>query len=115
MRSISDDSTPVTADTFAAGLSDRFLRCRELGHVWRPHSADYDQRAGTYDRVLRCSSCRTTRHQVLDRTGGVLSNSYRYPDHYLAGQLERGTYTRDVFRLEAVVRFIDHATNQKAV
>lgn len=114
MRSISDDTGVISADDFAAGLPDRFLRCRELGHVWRPHTATYDPSDSIYDRVLRCSSCRTTRHQVLNSHGHVLSNSYKYPDTYLATTLERGTYSRDVFRLEALVRFID-SSNQKAV
>jgi len=113
MRSISEPDV-VDADTFAAGLSDRFLRCRELGHQWRPHAAAYDPKAGVYDRVLRCGGCRTTRHQVLNSRGHVISNHYRYPENYLAKNLERGSYSRDVFRLEAVVRFIDHSSGKAA-
>lgn len=108
-----DTSGPVSADAFAGALPDRFLRCRELGHVWRPATASWDRKEKVYDRMLRCSSCRTERHQVLSAQGHVLRNSYRYPEHYLTEGLQRGTYTRDVFRLEAIVRFIDH-TKQEA-
>lgn len=91
-------------DTFAAALSARFLHCRELGHDWRPNTASYNRREKTYDRTITCRSCRTDRHQVLDRTGSVLANSYTYPDGYLAKDVEPGTLSRDVFRLEAVQR-----------
>jgi len=114
MRSTSE-TTPIPAEDFASALPERFLRCRELGHIWRPHTAVYDRKERVYDRVLRCSSCRTERHQILNQYGHVLSNSYRYPDHYLAGHgVQRGTYNRDVFRLEALVRFIDNE-GRKAV
>src|SRR4051812_44403686 len=84
------DETEIHAETFAAQLNDRFLHCRALGHNWRPHTAEYDQAAGTYDRTLRCSNCRTLRHQVLSSLGGVLSNGYTWPDGYRATNVAPG-------------------------
>lgn len=107
MKPTTDASAP-TADQFAGALPDRYLRCRELGHVWRPATASWDRKERVYDRMLRCSSCRTERHQILNEYGHVLSNRYQYPDHYLTQGVQRGTYTRDVFRLEAIIRYIDH-------
>lgn len=94
------------AADFASNLSDRLLACRELGHNWKPLTVSWAPREKVYDRQLRCSSCRTVRRQVLSRQGHVLRNGYIYPDGYLAKGLEAGTYSRDLFRLEAVVRFV---------
>lgn len=96
----------VTLETFAAGLSNRYLKCRELGHIWQPFTVS---REGTgFLRRLRCSSCKTIREQLLDSRGHVIRNGYKYADGYLAkDHVERGNYSRDVFRLESVIRFID--------
>jgi hypothetical protein len=99
-------------EVFAQHLSDRFLHCRELGHNWRPWTAEYDRKSRTYSRVLKCSGCRTERHQALDSTGTVVGNHYTYSDGYLAKNVQRGV-RRDVFRLEAVLRFLDKS-QQKA-
>lgn len=102
------EPTDQTADQFAATLSDKFLHCRELGHNWQPHTATYDRKSRTYDRTIRCRTCRTERHQLLDARGGVVSNGYTYADGYLASRVaETGTLTRDVFRLEAVQRALN--------
>jgi len=107
------DTAEVSADTFAAQLGDKFLHCRELGHNWQPHSAEYDRASRTYDRIIRCRTCRTVRHQLLDSTGAVLSNGYRYPDGYLAQHVQSGSLSRDVFRLEAVERSL-HLNERRA-
>jgi len=101
---------PVTPETFAAGLSDKVLHCRELGHVWRPLTVSFDESARAYERALRCSSCRTIRSQVLDSSGHVIRNSYKYPDGYLAANVETVGKSRDVYRVEAVVRFLQEAS-----
>jgi hypothetical protein len=109
-RRVSTASTPegeVTADDFAADLSNAFLQCRELGHQWRPRTASFDPSAQVFDRSLRCPSCKTIRRQVLTSSGHVLRNAYDYPDGYLSKHLTPGTYSRDVFRLEALTRFLD--------
>ena len=105
-----DTTTGISPETFAAGLSDRALHCRELGHNWKPLTASYDKKARAYNRTLRCPSCHTHRIQLLDSSGHVLSNSYRYPDGYLAGKVASGiglSGLRDVFRLESLSRFLD--------
>lgn len=99
-------SEAISVDTFAAGLGERVLHCRELGHVWRPLSVGWDQSAKAYDRRLRCSSCRTVRVQVITGTGGIVSNRYEYADGYLAKGVEVGRGNRDVFRAEALSRFL---------
>lgn len=99
---------PVSAETFASHLPARFLRCRELGHVWRPHTVSREAGGVGFFRRLKCSECKTEREQLLDSHGHVVRNGYHYADGYLAdGHLQRGTYSRDVFRLEAIVRYLD--------
>lgn len=98
----------VSVESFAHDLPSRFLRCRELGHVWRPHTVERDPSGGGFFRRLRCPECRTVREQVLDTMGHVIRNGYDYPDGYLAGnRVERGHHSRDVYRLEAIVRYLD--------
>lgn len=104
----------VSGESFAKTLNSRQLDCRELGHKWRPHTVTWDRKARAYDRQLKCSSCRTIRKQLLDSRGAVLKNSYEYPEGYLAGkQVNVGELSRDVFRLEAIVRYLNH-TEAKA-
>lgn len=97
----------VTAEEFAEGLSNAFLQCRELGHQWRPWTVSFDKGQNVFDRALRCSACKTIRRQVLNRSGHVLRNGYDYTDGYLSRHLQPGTYSRDVFRLEALTRFLN--------
>lgn len=97
--------TAVTLDRFAHSLPDKVLHCRELGHNWRPMVARFDESSGSFDRRLRCPSCRTVRIQVLSRYGGIVSNRYVYPDGYLAANVsEHPGNNRDVYRLESLTR-----------
>lgn len=100
-------SNAESAEHFAHGLSAKFLQCRELGHTWRSWTVEYDKKARAYLRQLRCAGCHTIRQQTLDRRGHVITNSYRYPDGYMARSLQPGTYSRDVFRLESITRFLE--------
>jgi len=100
-----------TPEGFAAGMSNRQLHCRELGHTWRDWSVTWDRKAKCYERSLRCSSCRTIRHMVVGRDGTALQNRYTYPDGYLATPVE-GRVDRATFRMEAITRFLD-AHNQE--
>lgn len=104
LAAVAEDKAPVQADTFASRLSDKALHCRELGHVWRPLVASWEEDARAFHRRLRCTSCRTERVQVLSARGHVLSNRYLYPDGYLATHVVGMTGARDLFRLEAVLR-----------
>ena len=99
---MSDEDYVYTHEAFAGRMTGKQLHCRELGHVWRPSTVE-SVPGGGYVRTLRCSSCRTEREQVLDSSAVPLSNRYRYPDGYLAADVEPGL-TRSVFRLEAVLR-----------
>lgn len=114
LRTAPDASTePIPVDTFAARLSDKHLRCRELGHQWRPLVATWEPESRTFHRALRCPSCHTERRQVLSARGGVVSNTYVYPDGYLATHVEGMTGSRDLFRLEAVIRTMDESDVRK--
>lgn len=105
----------LTVDTFAANLGDRVLHCRELGHTWRPLTVSWDATSKAYDRRLRCSSCRTVRVQVVTGKGHVMSNRYEYATGYLATGVEVGRGDRDVFRREALSRFLDAHTSESEV
>lgn len=102
------------APSFASSLTDKQLHCRELGHEWRDHTVTWDQSARVFDRALRCRNCGTLRRQVLDRAGHVIRNGYTYADGYLASKvMNREGLSRDVFRLEALTRWLEHS-NEKA-
>ena len=104
-----------SAQDFAGDLSDKQLHCRELGHTWKPLTVFWDVDARAYDRRLRCSMCRTIRVQLLTETGHVHSNRYIYPDGYLATNVEAASMRRDVFRLEAVTRFLSSPSALRSV
>jgi hypothetical protein len=98
---------PMSIETFAASLPTSFIDCRELGHTWRAWRAAWDDSARAYDRELRCSRCKTVRRQLLNEFGHVLTNTYRYPTDYQAKGVESGVrVSRDVFRLEALTRYL---------
>lgn len=106
----------VSPADFAAGMSERQLHCRELGHNWRPLAATWDKKARVFDRSLRCAGCRTIRKQVLSGEGMVIGNHYVYPPGYLAQHLNDHpgvSAMRATFRLEAVTRFLDNVTTLK--
>lgn len=97
---------------FAAELPEKFLLCRELGHLWRPYDAHWDTEHNCYVRVLRCTRCYTRRHQNLSSLGGVLASHYEYVDGYQSkglGRIEKEG--RDRLRLESITRTI--ASNGK--
>lgn len=103
----------IPAEDFAAGLNQRMLHCRELGHTWKSWTVSFDKSARCYDRRLRCSSCRTIRKQMLDSRGHVLSNSYVYVEGYLATNVPVGI-SRDVFRIESITRFLSSHEDTEA-
>lgn len=104
-----DQQTP---EQFAHGLGSRALHCRDLGHTWRDYTVTWDKRAKCYERSLRCSSCHTIRHQLLDAGATVLSNRYTYPKGYLASNVSGGV-DRQTFRLEALTRSLENSTQPK--
>lgn len=108
------ENPPPTVEQFAHTLSARVLHCRELGHTWRPNTVTWDGDARAFDRRLRCSSCRTVRVQIVGERGGVISNRYIYPEGYLAKGINNVSANRDLFRLEALTRFLE-GSHPKAV
>lgn len=103
---MSDAPTHRNATDFVGDLTDRLLHCRELGHTWKPLTVSWDPESRSYDRRLRCPSCRTVRRQLLTSTGHVHSNRYDYPEGYLAKDVDAHTLSRDLFRMEAITRFL---------
>jgi hypothetical protein len=113
---MADETKVIPADSFAHGLSDKKLACRELGHVWRPSTVEVVREGrslGGYLRIFKCAQCRTERRQTLDSHGGIVANGYVYPDGYLAAHVEKG-FGREVFRLESVHRWLDR-NNERQV
>jgi hypothetical protein len=110
---MADETTAIDVETFAHTLNDKQLRCRELGHVWVAWAVEVvreGRRVGGYSRVFKCRQCRSERHQTIDSRGHVVTNGYRYADGYLATMVRQG-FTRDVFRLESVTRWLDAHAN----
>jgi hypothetical protein len=110
------DTETVSVETFAHGLNDKQLACRDNGHAWRPSAVEVVREGrslGGYVRIFKCAQCRTERRQTLDTSGHVVQNGYVYANGYLAGNVEKG-FTRDTFRLEAVNRWLDRHNERKA-
>lgn len=109
LSTLSQPDGPRYADVadvgdFAEGLPDKFLHCRELGHLWRPHAGGKYAEGG-YSRVLRCNRCKTKREQEIDSRGMILSNKYVYPEGYQVEGLGRIVGEgRGVLRLQSLVR-----------
>lgn len=94
-------------EKFAHGLKDSHLQCRELGHNWRPFTAALNTVEHYYERVLRCTRCRTERWQIITTDGDVLSSQYKYAKGYQAEGLGRIVQDgRSALRLESILRVI---------
>lgn len=92
---------------FAEMLPERFLYCREMGHNWRPYSAG-SYKDGGFERILRCTRCRTRRVQVINNRGVIIRNKYEYSDGYQApkGMGQIVGEGRGVLRLESIKRIV---------
>ena len=109
------DMDVLSVEQFAESLPDKYLNCRELGHVWRHWTVEFDNASKSYHRQLRCSGCRTIRKQLLDSHAGVIKNSYDYSSGYLATKVEKGvSLHRSAFRLEAIVRTLNKQSDREA-
>lgn len=106
------DAPGVSVESFAHGLADRHLACRDNGHVWVQwhieviHADGGRRRIGGFVRTFKCRQCRSERRQVLDGRGAAVSNGYRYADGYLAQNVQRG-FGREQFRLESIARWLE--------
>lgn len=97
---------------FAEGLKETFLHCRELGHNWRPYTVGRHPDGG-FERVLRCSRCRTKRVQSITTRGIVMQNKYIHPEGYLLEGLGRIVGDgRGLLRLEAIKRIVEKDTGE---
>lgn len=97
----------ASVEDFAAGLPEKHLLCRELGHNWRPWTAEYVKAQRCYERALRCTRCRAERWQTLSRSGEILSSRYVYPDGYVSHGMGRIVGEgRDALRLESLTRLM---------
>jgi hypothetical protein len=99
------------ARAWAQQISDEDLLCRDLGHVWHPDTARFDQRQRAFHQTLRCDRCGTLRRRVLDRNGGIMGSSYTYQPTYLAPK-GLGPYdaaVRSVLRLASITRVLSEA------
>jgi hypothetical protein len=105
---VSQYADRAAAEELARELPDAYLMCRELMHSWKPRSAGWLAGERVFERVIRCSRCKTEKHQTLSSSGEVLSSHYVYPDGYLAKNLGRIVGDgRDALRLEALTRLVD--------
>lgn len=92
--------------SFAASLPERFLYCREMGHNWKPYSAGRFKDGG-FERVLRCTRCRTRRVQEINHHGLITRSRYEHPEGYLSEGLGRIVGEgRGALRLESIKRIV---------
>jgi hypothetical protein len=97
---------PTEVANFASGLTISYLLCRDLGHNWRPFGAQYNP-DGYYERVLRCTRCRTERWETLSVSGAKVGGQYKYPEGYQRKGFGRIVGEgRDALRLESIMRAV---------
>lgn len=93
-------------ESFAQGLPDKYLECRELGHNWKPYTAS-STGEGTWLRTLACNRCRTKREQEISDRGIVMKNQYIHPEGYLHAGMGRIVGDgRGLLRLESITRSV---------
>ena len=93
---------------WASHLAESFLSCRDMGHAWRPYTAQWVPKDRQYRRTLQCSRCKTQRVQRLSSSGYVESTHYTYPDEYLlpAGNGTYDSAARAAVHLASVQRML---------
>lgn len=106
-------TAPTSADPkevkrLARNLTDEALACRDVGHTWRMYRLVKVR--GGYNRDLFCPTCKTSRHEFINRNGEKLSTHYTYPDGYqIKGVGRLMGNARNTLRLESVIRNMDRA------
>jgi hypothetical protein len=92
-------------EEFAASLPERYLHCREMNHNWRPFTVG-SFKDGGFERVLRCTRCRTRKTQHLDSRGMIVGSAkYEHPEGYLHQGMGRIVGEgRGLLRLESIRR-----------
>jgi len=73
----------IDIKTAVANMRPEYTHCRDYGHHW--DSFQVYQAGRNYERVLRCTSCSTLCHQLIQIKGGRLvgGRRYTYPEDYL--------------------------------
>lgn len=87
----SERSGDDDAATALAGMDEDHLLCRDLGHAWRPHQAQWVPQRRQFVETLRCTRCKGERARLLGEHGELLANRYTYADGYLMHGLGRLT------------------------
>lgn len=86
-------------------LTEEFLRCRDIGHVWVQYKVKRVR--GGYERSLYCRSCKASKHQFVSGRGEILASSYVYSDGYQFRGIGRvQSEGKAVLRLESLDRTI---------
>jgi hypothetical protein len=89
--------SPATHDRYAdlddalSHMTQSHIECRDYGHSWRRHNVVWRKSERSYERVLRCTRCRTLRRDLLNSDGDPVRSNYEYADHYLIDGLGRLT------------------------
>jgi hypothetical protein len=121
LRVVKDQDHPARADLdqvaeFAETLSDEYLLCRRLGHVWGPFQARVNARTMAIHEVLRCRRCKTKK--VMDTLRGYIESShYNHPEGYLnkgtgANTREGRAIIRLASQLRGNVVYVDDEGNE---
>ncbi len=106
---------PRDVAEWAQDLSTSHLECRDMRHSWRPRGAKFLPELGVYERVRRCSRCKTERRETLSEAGAVLSRSYNYPDGYQTQGIGRlAGDSLDALRLASLHRELDSNGKSKS-
>lgn len=97
-------------------LPESFVLCRDIGHTWKPLTAQWVPADHVFYRTLRCPRCHTERVQTLSATGRVLAGHYLHPQGYLApkGHGHITQAERDSLRLHSVTRSVEQAKDTAA-
>jgi hypothetical protein len=97
-----------TFESWAQQLDDNKLLCRDLGHSWRPTTAQYDSKQRIFTQAFRCARCETLRQRTLSQHGDILAAAYRYSTGYVApkGSGSLSASARSSLRLISVGRLL---------
>lgn len=92
------------ARSFAETLPDKFLGCRNDQHSWKAWSVRWMAEGRLYERILRCTRCRSKKKTLVDETGMLVSKGYQYAEGYVAdiGRIAGGA--KDALRLVTLQR-----------
>jgi hypothetical protein len=86
-------------------LTEEFLRCRDIGHVWVQYKVKRVR--GGFERSLYCRSCKASKHQFVSGRGEILASSYVYSDGYQFRGIGRvQSEGKAILRLESLDRTI---------